>query len=73
MKEKTKIRHKNKEHIYCTETLDKEHWGGEYIHMTCYKCGFVQTIYIDLFLKWQYCDEVIKDATDPGNITNYIS
>lgn len=63
MKEKTKIRHKLEDNIYCSETLDKELWGNEDYRMTCSKCGFVKTIDKEIFLKWQYCDEVINDSS----------
>lgn len=59
MKEPTKIRHKTKENANCTETLCKEFWGSEDIRLTCHKCGFAKIVHIDVFSKWQYCDEVI--------------
>lgn len=60
MKEKTNIRHKLENGTYCLRTLDKELWGNNDLRLTCMKCGFVEMINIDTFLKWQYHDEVTE-------------
>lgn len=60
MKEYTNIRHNRpKTTERCERNLDKEPWGEGYVNMTCWKCGFVEIIPEETFLKWQYCDEVL--------------
>lgn len=59
MKEKTKIRHKTKSNEYCLETLDKEFWGNDNMMLSCMKCGFFKKVDMEVFLKYQYCDEVV--------------
>lgn len=61
MREKTKIKHKLKDSTYCSETLDKEFWGNNDMKLSCMQCGFFKIINMDIFLKWQYCDEVIEE------------
>lgn len=64
MKERTKIRHKLKNNIFCSETLNKEFWGDDDWLLSCYKCGFSRIINNEVFLKWQYCDKVIEGGDE---------